>query len=90
MDRFIAERPSAVGDAASERESAAELRYLLSLLSEAQRAVLILVELEGFTSLEVAEALGVPPGTVHSRLRAAKQQLARVLELEKQRAEVEP
>jgi RNA polymerase sigma-70 factor (ECF subfamily) len=49
-------------------------------LSEAQRVVLILAELEGFTSVEIAATLGVPTGTVDSRLRAARGQLARALE----------
>ena len=40
----------------------------------------ILAELEGFTTLEMAETLEIPPGTVHSRLRAAKQRLAQAIE----------
>jgi DNA-directed RNA polymerase specialized sigma24 family protein len=49
--------------------------------------ILILVELEGFTSAAVAESLGIPAGTVDSRLRAARAQLSMVNEREKQRDE---
>jgi RNA polymerase sigma-70 factor (ECF subfamily) len=52
------------------------LRQLLGRLDEPKRAVVILIELEGMTSSEVGRALGIPQGTVDSRLRAARQQLA--------------
>jgi DNA-directed RNA polymerase specialized sigma24 family protein len=57
------------------------------LLPEAQRVVLILAELEGFSSAAVAESLGIPAGTVDSRLRAARAHLARVIERERAREE---
>lgn len=85
--RYVRERPTAVADAADENERAQYLRYLLSLLSEPQRVVLILAELEGFTSVGIAEVLGVPAGTIDSRLRAARQQLSRVVERERLRDE---
>jgi RNA polymerase sigma-70 factor (ECF subfamily) len=64
--------------ASPEASSAAArtLRQLLGRLDEARRAVVILIELEGMTSAEVAQTLGLPQGTVDSRLRAARQQLA--------------
>lgn len=68
-------------------EAAQYLRHLLSLLPAAQQLVLILAELEGFTSLEIAETLAIPVGTVHSRLRAAKKQLARAIEQDAKRSE---
>lgn len=85
--RYVRERPARVADAADETERAQYLRYLLNLLPEPQRVVLILAELEGFTSVGIAEVLGVPAGTVDSRLRAARQQLARVVERERLRDE---
>jgi len=45
--------------------------------------VLILAEIEGFTTAEIASTLGIPAGTVHSRLRAAKRHLAQVIERER-------
>lgn len=85
--RFVEEAGVRVGNAVRENETAQYLRYLLALLPDAQRVVLILVELEGFTSAEVAEALDVPAGTVDSRLRAARAHLARVVERERLRDE---
>ena len=83
--RYELEHSERVTDAARETESAQFLRYLLLQLTEPQRVVLILSELEGFTSAEIAETLGVPAGTIDSRLRAARIELARVLERERSR-----
>jgi RNA polymerase sigma-70 factor (ECF subfamily) len=55
--------------------AARQLRELLQQLDESKRVVLILVELEGMTSAEVAAVLGIPQGTVDTRLRAARQKL---------------
>jgi RNA polymerase sigma-70 factor (ECF subfamily) len=46
-------------------------------LSQADQDVITLCVLEEFTTAQAAEALGVPPGTVKSRLSRAKQRLAR-------------
>jgi len=83
VTEYVRQQPTAVGNAASESERAQYLRYLLRLLPEAQRVVLILAELEGFTTSEIASTLAIPAGTVHSRLRAAKQRLAEVIERER-------
>jgi len=85
--RYVREQPPAVVDAASETERAEYLRYLLALLPNPQRAVLILAELEGFTAAAIAEVLGIPAGTVDSRLRAARLALARMAERERLRDE---
>ena len=85
--RYVREQAPTVGDAADETERAQYLRYLLGLLPDPQRVVLILAELEGFTSTGIAEVLGIPPGTVDSRLRAARLALARVVERERLRDE---
>lgn len=84
---YALEQPELVADAARETEAAQYLRQLLLKLSEPQRVVLILAELEGFTSLEIAETLGIPAGTVDSRLRAARLQLARVHERDRAKDE---
>ena len=72
------------GDAAASAEGRSEaaqyLRQLLSRLDDQKRVVVILVELEGMTSAEVGAALGIPQGTVDSRLRAARQQLEKMME----------
>lgn len=51
-----------------------ELGGILARLDDAKRAVLILSELEGMTTAEISECLGLRPGTVSSRLRAARQE----------------
>jgi RNA polymerase sigma factor (sigma-70 family) len=51
----------------------------LSRLPEKHRATVILVDLEGRTRKEVARLLGVPEGTVNSRLTTARQLLAQRL-----------
>ena len=86
-ERYVQERPEAIADAERETEAAQYLRLLLQKLDEAQRVVLILAELEGFTSLEIAKTLGVPAGTVDSRLRSARTQLARLHERERAKTE---
>lgn len=49
------------------------LSRALSALSAPEREVFILAELEQLSRTEVAEALGIPPGTVASRLTRARQ-----------------
>jgi RNA polymerase sigma-70 factor (ECF subfamily) len=52
----------------------------LGRLSEAHRIPLLMAEVEGFSSPEIAAALGVPVGTVWSRLHAARRELREALE----------
>jgi RNA polymerase sigma-70 factor (ECF subfamily) len=54
----------------------------LAKLSESYRTVLILREIEGLSYDELAEVLGLSPGTVKSRLARARQSLRRALENE--------
>jgi RNA polymerase sigma-70 factor (ECF subfamily) len=58
----------------------AELVRSLSLLADEQREVLLLVGLEQFSYAEAAEVLGVPIGTVMSRLSRARERLRVLLE----------
>lgn len=63
-----------------QRRARALLDRILAELSDELRAALILFDLEGLTKQEVAEALGIPPGTVASRVRRAREEVeARVL-----------
>ena len=54
-------------------------------LPEAQRAAILLVYVEGYSYREAAEILGIPVGTVMSRLSVARGKLVQIL---KDRAEV--
>jgi RNA polymerase sigma factor (sigma-70 family) len=56
-----------------------QLARAIDGLSRADRDVLFLTALGGLSYQEVAEALGVPAGTVGSRLNRAKRELRRVL-----------
>lgn len=51
----------------------------LGLLDEEHRAVFLLSEVEGLRYAEIAEVLGIPPGTVASRKHHAVQDLRREL-----------
>ena len=48
-------------------------------LSEEQRRVVVMKDLEGYVHREVAERLSIPEGTVMSRLHAARRKLRRIL-----------
>jgi RNA polymerase sigma-70 factor (ECF subfamily) len=57
----------------------ARLREVLVRLSPEQREVLLLGYFEGLSSTEIAERVGVPVGTVKSRVAAALTALRGVL-----------
>ena len=58
----------------------AELALAIGALPEQQRAVLLLVALEGASYREVAEILDIAPGTVMSRLSRARKALRTLME----------
>lgn len=55
---------------------ASQVLNAVAQLPEAQRETVLLVYLEGWSYQEAADALGIPVGTVMSRLAAARQKLA--------------
>ncbi|HYP76060.1 MAG TPA: sigma-70 family RNA polymerase sigma factor [Polyangiaceae bacterium] len=57
------------------RRAGALLDEALATLDEFERSVFVLAELEQLTRAEVAEALGIPEGTVASRLKRARESL---------------
>lgn len=61
--------------AAMRRVEAATVRAALATLSEAQRAVVVLAYYGGYTQQEIARRLGVPLGTVKTRIRDGLQKL---------------
>lgn len=85
LSRYLAEQPPSVADAGEQSEAAAYLRHLLQQLPEGLRAVMILAELEGFTTAEIAESLDAPRGTIDSRLRKARIALSEAIERDRAR-----
>ena len=60
----------------TERDAAREILEAMDRLPAEHRAVLALFAIEGFRQTEIAEVLGIPEGTVWSRLHAARVRLA--------------
>lgn len=75
----LARGPTPV-EALAAAESADRIRTVLEELDEGARAILILVDLDGSSCVEVAEALGIPVGTVYSRLHGARKRFAKAYE----------
>lgn len=61
------------------REQGRAVQAALLGVSFEHRAILLLREVEGLSTEQVAESLGVPPGTVKSRLSRAREALRRQL-----------
>jgi RNA polymerase sigma-70 factor (ECF subfamily) len=58
-------------------ERRADVAAMLDTLSPEHREVIVLRELQGLSYEEMAEALGIPRGTVESRLHRARRDLKR-------------
>ena len=83
LERYAQERHSeSLSPPQRKWDAEQELVWLLSHLTEPKRIAFILMELEGMTSVEVGKVLGAKSSTVESRLRAARSELARMLERE--------
>lgn len=66
------------------RDEVHRLAEALKQLSEPKRLVLLLAESEGLSSEEIATVLGIPVGTVWTRLHHARRDLRRLLDREDQ------
>ena len=72
--------PTAVPEAdVLDRIAAEEVVRAVEKLPELHREVVLLVDVEGFSYKDAADVLGVPIGTVMSRLHRARRQLQRSL-----------
>jgi RNA polymerase sigma factor (sigma-70 family) len=83
--RTVAEAHAAEGqvgaaEAALTRERLAEVKEAMGRLAGPDRAILCLRYEEGFDTREVARILGVPEGTVKSRLYHARERLRLMME----------
>ena len=75
--------PEGEDDPHTRADARRSVNQLVANLDRDKRAVFVLCELEGMTAAEVAEALTLPIGTVHSRRRAAWQRLERAAEMDR-------
>jgi len=66
------------GEAAEARQGLARVQRALDSLTSDKRVVFVLFELEGESCDAIAKGLGIPVGTVYSRLHAARREFARV------------
>jgi RNA polymerase sigma-70 factor (ECF subfamily) len=73
--------PAAVTPAA-DHAMAMDFNRAMAALSLEHRQVILLVGLEGLSYQEVAQELGIPVGTVMSRLARARERLRREMEQE--------
>ncbi len=67
-------------DILARRETQSDLRRAIDELPEEQKSVLILGELQGLKYQEISEILGIPVGTVKSRMHTAMEKLKDMLE----------
>ena len=74
-----------VSRAAEHNQRLAQLDSILSAFEVDQRNVFILFEIEKLTGEEISEALGIPLGTVYSRLQLAKKAFRQALTREEAR-----
>lgn len=75
----VAARGETPGEAVARSDLQALVRREVEALSAHHRAVVILCDLEERPYAEAAEILGVPVGTIRSRLSRAREQLAQAL-----------
>jgi RNA polymerase sigma-70 factor (ECF subfamily) len=67
-------------EAVAEKERRERVQAALAALPAEQREAVSLAYLEGLSHSEIAERLGVPLGTVKSRMRIAYQKIRHALE----------
>jgi len=65
---------------AFEREARRQLDAVLDGMDPPKRAVLVMFEIERLSTAQIAAELGLPVGTVYSRLSAAREQFQRAVD----------
>jgi RNA polymerase sigma-70 factor (ECF subfamily) len=83
LQGYALTQPSCIAPPQERTDAAEALRRLMSKLGDAKRLVFIMAELEGMTSVEIGDCLGISPRTVDSRLRTARLELSRWVERER-------
>jgi RNA polymerase sigma-70 factor (ECF subfamily) len=80
-ERVMVDQGESPADAAARSLDRTRIERGLQALSEDHRAIIMLSDLEGLSYREIAEVLGIPMGTVMSRLHNARKRLRAVLGL---------
>jgi RNA polymerase sigma-70 factor (ECF subfamily) len=75
----LASANNSLESAIEEKERAESVQQAILNLPPASRSVLVLREYEGFSYQEIADTLGIPKGTVMSRLSYARKRLYELL-----------
>jgi RNA polymerase sigma-70 factor (ECF subfamily) len=78
-DRTLVDPGEAPDDSAVRAEQRRRITRALESLPEHHRAIIMLSDLEGLSYREIAEVLGIPMGTVMSRLHNARKRLREAL-----------
>lgn len=78
LDKAVSQE--SVEDRVAARLALEKIQNAMNSLPEQQRVLLTLVIVEGYSYQEAAESLGIPTGTVMSRLSRARRRLADALE----------
>lgn len=76
----LVEKTSDLATLIETTETNAELHVAIRQLAPAQRAVVVQRYFLGLSEAEMSDELGVPPGTIKSRLFAARQSLRQLLQ----------
>jgi RNA polymerase sigma-70 factor (ECF subfamily) len=66
-------------DALTRARQRRDIQAAIDALEPEKRAVFVMFEMEGMSGQDIAAALGIPVGTVHSRLFAARKELTLTL-----------
>jgi RNA polymerase sigma-70 factor (ECF subfamily) len=86
--RSVEEPPPLPGEELERRQAVARVQRVLGRLPFKQREVVVLYELEGREGQEIADLIGVPVGTVWTRLHQARKDIGKLMrrELAKERS----
>lgn len=82
---YVTESPpeqSICGEEVERRAQIVLMQKALDQLTEKQRSIFILFELEGFSIEEAAQAVGCPKFTAYTRLRSARIKVKKIIENE--------
>lgn len=71
-----------VDEVLARRQASAEAERVLAKLSLEKRAVFVMFEIENLSCQEIADLMGIPIGTVYSRLYGARAQIERIISQE--------